>query len=59
MQRDKKLVAKRIKLVGLFLEIKKERGDSRKKAVLDVSELLFIAKDTVLKDFQLYNKLKV
>jgi hypothetical protein len=56
MKRDKNLLAKRIKKIGLFAEIKRHNGASYKRTVLELSEALTIGVHTVVNDLSKYNK---
>lgn len=57
MNRNKKLLQKRRKQIGFFMEIKKSRPDySWKRSILEISEALSISNCTVRTELRKYNK---
>lgn len=56
MNRNKKLLQKRTKQIGLAMEIKKSKSNySWKKAIIELSENFLISNATVRSELQKYN----
>mgnify|MGYP003646037154 CR=1 FL=1 len=56
MNRNKKLLSKRVKQSGLFFEIKKARGLSSKRAIIEISQALGVSVSVTTKDLVKYRK---
>ena len=56
MNRNKKLISKRVKQIGLFFEIKKARGLSSKRAIIEISQALGVSISVTTKDLGKYRK---
>lgn len=56
MERSDRLLKKRVRKIGMFFEIKKQRGLPSKVAVIEIAEALSIGPHTVNNDLAKYNR---
>lgn len=56
MHRNKRLLHRRIKQIGLFYDLKRASGEMGKAAIIEIAEALKIGQTTVVKNITTYNR---